>query len=158
MADIEKLNFLLGIWKGSGIADFPTINKTPYIEELSFVKSDDKSVIFYELKTWVLENGEKGEPLSWQTGFITVNKKDCKYELSNAQNNGRVEVLSGSLEVNGNEIHLSFESKAFGNDERLIKTTRDFYVEGNKMKYTMFLAIKASPQLSKHLEAELRKV
>ena len=157
MADIAKLNFLIGTWKGSGAADFPTINKTPYLEELKFIFGEDDPVIFYELRSWVSENGQKGEPLSWQAGFITVNDNG-DYELSNAQKTGRVEVLSGKLEENGGSFHLIFESKIFGNDDRLIKTCRDFYITGNVMKYTMFLATKTVPQLQKHLEAELKKV
>jgi len=154
---IEKLDFLIGTWTGRGVADFPTIKRTEYFEELKFIPGEDNSVIFYELKSWTIDNGDRGSVLSWQAGFV-IELEDGSFEMSNAQNNGRVEVLSGKLKACDDYIYnLSFESKVFGNDERLVKTSRDFYITGDEMKYTMFMATQMTPEFQKHLEGELVK-
>jgi len=49
--EIDKLNFLKGIWKGRGIAQYPTIQTVDYMEELVFKKDDDFQLFFYEQKT-----------------------------------------------------------------------------------------------------------
>lgn len=153
---IEKLNFLIGTWIGKGTAVFPTIKTTEYLEELIFTPAEDKSVIFFELKSWTNKNGSKGPILNWQSGFLNE-LEDGTIEMCDAQNNGRVEVLLGNLEEKDYPYHLSFVSKMFGNDERMVKTSRDYYVNGNEMKYSMFMSTLNTPEFQKHLEAELTK-
>jgi hypothetical protein len=154
---IEKLEFLIGTWIGKGTAIFPTIKTTEYFEELKFISDKDDSVIFYELKSWINNKGNKGSVLSWQAGYINE-LEDGSFEMNNAQNNGRVEVLKGCLkEKEYYPNHLSFESKMFGNDERMVRTSRDFYVNGDEMRYTMFMATQKTPEFQKHLEGELIK-
>jgi hypothetical protein len=50
-------------------------------------------------------------------------------ELLNAQNSKRVEVMKSTEVIFGeNKLQLSFASKYFGNDERMVRTTRDFFI------------------------------
>jgi hypothetical protein len=153
---MEKLNFLTGTWVGRGVAVFPTIKRTEYIEELTFAPIEGSSVMFYELKSWGIKDGGKDIPLSFQSGYI-IEMENGSIEMSNAQNNGRVEVLEGKLIDEGTTFRLFFESKMFGNDERMVKTSRDYCVTGDSMTYTMFMATKMTPEFQKHLEGELKK-
>lgn len=152
---IERISSLVGIWKGRGLATFPTIETTEYLEELrvEFVESD--LALFFEQHTWYIKDNEKSAPLHWESGYILC-KEEGIYVLSNAQNNGRTEVLSGSLSMfSGNTFHLALESKAFSNDERIVRTSRDLYVDGDALKYYVNMATKMTPQFQHHLEATL---
>lgn len=47
---IAELNFLIGTWKGKGIAQYPTIDSIEYAEELVFQMNDEFPVLHYEQK------------------------------------------------------------------------------------------------------------
>lgn len=154
---LEKLSLLIGIWKGNGVANFPTIEKTDYIEELEFkFIGDDESVMFVQ-RTWFNIEGTKGAPLHWESGFIIAYPDDT-FELFNAQNSKRVEVMKSSIVINVDaKLHLSFESKYFGNDERMVKTSRDFIVDGNSLHFMMKMATQKTAEFQKHLESVLKR-
>jgi nitrobindin-like protein len=157
--NIEKLSPLLGLWKGKGNAEFPTINSTDYNEELEFSRIEKNHVLNYIQRTWYRPESFAGAvPLHWESGYIKV-LDDGSYQLSNSQDNGRVEVLVGNIIENNNEMfHIKFESKHIGNDERMIKTSRDFIVSGNTLKYLVKMATQKTPEFQDHLKAELIKV
>lgn len=152
---IEKLLLLLGTWKGNGIANFPTIEKTEYIEELEFKFIGDDESIMFEQRTWFNVDGKKGAPLHWESGFI-IAYPDETFELFNAQNSKRVEVMKSTVvQITETNLQISFESKYFGNDERMVKTTRDFMIDGNSLRFIMKMATQNTPEFQKHLESFL---
>lgn len=155
---IEKLFPLIGTWKGDGTAKFPTIKTVEYMEKIEFSRIGTNPVIFYEQKTWYLLDGNRGGDLHHESGYINV-KEDGNYEVSNSQDNGRVEVLTAKIiETGDSSIHLSMESKLFGNDERMDKTIRDYYITGRTMRYELKMATKNTPEMQGHLEAILNKI
>ena len=154
---IEKLSSLIGTWKGRGLAAFPTITQTEYFEETRFEFVESDLAIFYEQRTWYVKDDKKGAPLHWESGYI-ICKEEGDYVLSNAQNNGRTEVLHGAASMfSGDTFHLALESIAFANDERMIRTTRDIYVDDDALKYYVNMATKMTPEFQHHLEATLIK-
>ena len=155
--NIEKLSPLLGLWKGSGNADFPTINSTDYWEELEFSRIEKNHVLTYTQKTWYRPvETEETIPLHWESGYIKI-LDDGTCQLSNSQDNGRVEVLIGNIISDGETFHIKFESKHFGNDERMVKASRDFIVSGNALQYLVKMSTQKTPEFQGHLKAELVK-
>jgi len=153
---IEKLSAFEGIWEGKGVAAFPTIVRTEYLEELKFGFFGDEESILFEQKTWLIENEKKGKPLHWESGFITA-YADGTFELFNAQNSKRVEILKcEAMEVSDNVINLKLVSKYFGNDDRMVRTERNYIVNGNSLKYEMKMATQNTPEFQIHLAAELK--
>jgi len=154
---IKKLSALIGTWQGRGVAEFPTIETTEYFEELKFEFVESDPAIYFEQKTWFINNAEKGAPLHFESGFI-LPKDNGIYEMNNAQNNGRTEVLKGNLSMfSGDTFHLALQSKSFSNDERMIRSSRDFYIDGDSMKYYVNMATQKTPEFRHHLEAALIK-
>jgi hypothetical protein len=157
--NIEKLTPLLGKWKGQGHAFFPTINRTVYSEELEFFRIEKNHVLGFIQKTWyspILPGW--AEPLHWESGYIKA-LEEGSFQLSNSQDNGRVEVLKGNIIIQNEEIfHIKFDSVHFGNDERLLKTSRDYIIKKNKLEYLYKMATKKTPEFQEHLKAELLKV
>ena len=158
--NIEKLTPLLGVWKGKGTAIFPTIIETEYIEQLEILRIEKNHVLSYIQKTWYKHapEGEPVTPLHWESGYIKVLNGGL-YQMSNSQDNGRVEVLIGNIIEDKSEIfHIRFESKHIGNDERMLRTSREFTITGNKLKYVLKMATQKTPEFQDHLKAELTKV
>ena len=56
---LEKFSLLLGKWKGKGVADFPTIETTEYIEELEFIFTGDGESIQFNQQTWYIDKSRK---------------------------------------------------------------------------------------------------
>lgn len=155
---IDKLSSLIGIWKGTGTAYFPTIETTEYIEELEFRFTGDDESIMFDQKTWHRINNEKGKPLHFESGFIIAGSDDT-FELLNAQNSNRVEVLKCiRLETGISKTELTFESKYFGNDERMVKTQREYFTNENIMKFRMSMSTQNTPEFQEHLKSVLEKV
>lgn len=155
---IKKLSSLIGLWIGNGTANFPTIEKTEYIEELEFKFIGDDESIMFEQRTWFNVNGVKGNPLHWESGYIIAYPDDT-FELFNSQNSKRVEVMKSILvNIEEAKLHLAFESKYFGNDERMVKTTREFFADESSLHFIMKMATQMTPEFQQHLESNLKRV
>jgi hypothetical protein len=155
---IDKLSLLIGFWSGKGTANFPTIEKTEYLEELEFKFIGDDESIMFEQRTWKIQDSEKGTPLHWESGFI-IGYPDDTFELLDAQNSKRVEVMKSTVvNIEKTKLQISFESKYFGNDDRMVKTTRDYFVDEESLRFVMKMGTQKT-EYQQHLEAVLvRKV
>lgn len=157
---METLTPLLGLWRGSGRGGFPTIEAFDYIEELKFESNGCEPLLHFEQRTWRRSpGGEADTPLHWESGFFRPTEEGL--EISNTQNGGRVEVLKGCIEEAGREkgiLSLRVESILLGNDPRLLRTRRLFFLAGNTLRYTVEMATTRAPDLQVHLEALLTRV
>jgi len=156
--EIDKLNFLTGVWKGKGVAQYPTIQTVDYTEELVFKKQDEFNVVFYEQKTWVKnEAGIFNKPIFWESGFL-IDKGEY-IELCNVQLSGRMEVLIGEV-INSadNKLEINFLNKNIFNDERMIRSGRRFAFSKREINYEVLMSTKENLDFNIHLKAELKKL
>lgn len=138
------------------MADFPTIEKTRYIEESKFTIIDEETMMF-DQRSWRILNDKKGPILHVESGYI-ISVSEDGFELFNAQNSKRVEVMTSSeLKQDSKGMSITFGSKWFGNDERMIRTTREFTVENDTLHFKMCMATKAVPEFQVHLDSVLIK-
>lgn len=149
---IERLAPLVGVWRGTGTARFPTIETGVYREELRFDWNTHEALLHYEQRTWWKED----EPLHWQSGFLIADEAGA-LTLSNSQNNGRVEVLAGSFSASPARLEIDLESRHFGNDPRMVASRRRFVLEGDRLAYEMSMTTTRVPALTPHLQASLRR-
>lgn len=148
---------LLGTWQGMGLAIYPTIETTRYREELIFREHEGAPRVQYNQKTWRI-HADNGETLlHWELGFIRK-LEDGGFEWLNAQNNGRVEVMQGTIMTSPGRLVLDFRSVTFANDPRMIQAGRQVTVEGNILRYRMMMETQSNPGFELHLEAELVRV
>jgi len=158
---IARLSALVGAWKGEGSGGFPTIPSFDYVEECVFSSNDCEPIIHFEQRTWVKStDATNGTPLHWESGFIRA-LEDGRVEISNAQNGGRVEVLRGAIDEAAcleGIILLKLESILFGNDPRLIQTTRRYELQKDLLTYSIEMATTSTPKREQHLEAKLERV
>jgi THAP domain-containing protein 4 len=149
---IERLADLVGTWRGSGTARFPTIETAAYREELSVGWNAVEPLLHFEQRTWWKDD----EPLHWESGFVIADEAGV-FTMTNSQNNGRVEVLKGGLEEAHGRFELSLASTHFGNDSRMVAATRRLVLEGSTLRYTVAMTTDRVAILSPHLEATLRR-
>jgi len=150
---MERLH---GVWLGVGAATYPTIEAARYRDELTFRPHAGDPITQVEQKTWRLRPDGTESLLHWEFGFIRQ-IEGATHEWINAQNNGRVEVMKGTISTAGERLILRFESVAFANDPRMREAARELTVVGDVLRYTMTMATEAHPTAVIHLEAELRR-
>ena len=156
MTDQNILHVLLGEWSGTGRGKFPTIESFDYIETMSFA-TDGRPLLHYEQKTKRIRNGESNYvPSHWESGFIRL-LPDGNIELTCAQNGGRLEKLTGSLEETATGLILHLKSADFLNDARMLETSRTITVDGNRLHYTQNMRTNAVDTLTFHIEAKLER-
>lgn len=141
-----------GNWAGEGFAKFPTIEDTPYTEQLEFIPDEYKDSIFYHQKTWYKNNTEKnGHTVFWDTGFIVL--KEDKVFLNSSQVGGRMESLE--LATYG-ENTFTFNSSLILNDAKSIRSQRVFTVADGNFCYELNMAIHGT-DFQNHLKADLKR-
>lgn len=155
---IDDLLSLTGQWSGKGIAEIPNSVGTPYKDIMQFEYDSTKNLIFYIQRTKFDMPGKENDTLHIESGFIKQNDEGA-IELSNSQNNGRVEVMVlENYETENDGLKLIFNSKFFGNDPRMLRTTREYIVTGNNLAYEMKMATQMNKSLNTHLKAVLTKI
>ena len=158
---LSRLASLVGMWRGEGQANFPTISAVRYTEELLFQSNAFEPLLHYIQKTWIKSSGpDNSEPLHWESGFMRPLENGL-IEISNAQNNGRVEVLRGEIDIDSQHegtFILLFENVCFGNDDRMRQARRKFILEDDVLQYVVEMATNKVPDLQRHLEATLKRV
>jgi hypothetical protein len=99
---VEKMRAILGIWRGSGEGNFPTLSASfRYTEELCFeALHPTKPVIAYSHRT---AHAETGAPMHRESGFIKV-LPDGKFIWTVAQATGMAEIADGSWDATVGEV------------------------------------------------------
>jgi hypothetical protein len=149
--DLRKL---AGVWVGTGVGEFPTLDSFTYRERFEIAERRAR-VLNYLQETWRnVDSEEVGSHI--ETGFITL-ADDGTVEVLNAQGSDRVEVLSGHAEVSGSVVSIDLESVALANDERMISSWRKLQIDGDELSYTMGMATNSVPKGATHLTARLTR-
>ena len=149
-ADLEPLAFLVGTWRGTGKAEYPTIEPFDYEEELTFEHVGD-TFLLYEQRSW---SPEDGAPIHFERGFLRPGE-DGLIELTLAHPLGLTEVSEGEL------VGTSFEltAKDVGRTTTgmdVIGLVRRYRVDGDDLTYVTDMATERTP-MALHLDASLRR-
>ena len=161
MVDIEQegslvLAPLLGIWRGNGSGEFPTIPSFEYHEELEFLPVEGRALVRYNQRTWRRTETDEYTPSHQETGFWRV-LPEGEIEILNAQSGGRVEVSRGKLEQATDGFILRLQSVTVANDVRINKIEREFRLRADTLEYTMAMSTTTVPTLTRHTHATLSR-
>ncbi len=149
---LAPLEFLIGVWRGSGRGCYPTIEPFEYFEEATYVPGPGKPFIAYSQRTRRAEG--EGEPLHSETGYIRP-AGHGKAELVIAQPTGIVEVHVGVLENH----RLEFRTSLVGLSTTAVDVSqakRTIKVRDHMMTYRLDMAAAGQP-MQIHLEAQLTR-
>lgn len=97
------LAFLLGVWQGEGVVEYPTIKRTLFGQRMEFTQVG-KPFLAYNSRSWELDpDGNKVRPLSMETGFWRP-QPEGELEVLLAQPTGFLESWVG--EIRGPRIEI----------------------------------------------------
>lgn len=147
--EIRALEFLIGIWKGRGRGNYPTIDPFSYDEEVSFA-CPNRPFLIYQQRT----ADPAGEPLHTETGYLRVPGPGT-VELILAQPSGIAEVHTGT--VAGTSLRLRSTTVALAPTAKQVSgVERELTVAGDDMHYVLRLAAMGHA-MQTHLEATLHR-
>lgn len=148
---IAVLAPLLGVWRGEGRGEYPTIEPFAYGEELTF-RHVGKPFLAYSQRTWSLDDER---PLHSEAGYWRA-PGEGRVELVVSHPFGAGEVLLGTVE--GGVVRLVTASVVTTpSAKRIDAVERDLDVEGDVLRTSVRMAAVGQP-LTHHLAAELRRV
>ena len=149
----EPLRSLLGVWRGSGHGEYPTIEPFDYTEEVTFSHAGKPFVAYVQRTTLA----STGLPAHAESGYLRA-VGDDRYEFVISSPTGLVEidravVTSGAtltIDATATEVHRTPSAKSVSALERRI------VVDGDSLRYEFAMAAMGQP-LTHHLRAELRR-
>lgn len=141
------------MWRGSGVTEYPAIERTDYTEETTWSMNGKDPVIHFEQKTWK----EAGIPVFWESGFLI--DRDDKIEMISAQKSGRVEILAGPLrQTSPDTYEILLESVHIINDQRVVGSRRHFWLTPEKITYELDMKTHSHDSYAAHLKGTIRRV
>ncbi len=151
--ELAELAGLLGTWRGRGRGDYPTIEPFEYLEEVTFAHVG-KPFLAYVQKTRRLVDGEPGEPLHAEAGYLRPAGPGAA-ELVIAQPTGIVEVHTGPID--GGVIDLRAQTVGLTpTAKRVHAVRRRLSLDGHTLTYDLWMGHADTPE-THHLTATLER-
>ena len=157
IATLETLRLLCGAWHGTGRASFPTIGEHEYREQLRVEADPNRPLVFYEQRADHRPVGASAYGEShWEAGFLRVTGPG-HLQLTNAQGNGRLEVLDLTLTPLDGGFRLEGAATGQFNDPRMKAAFRRYELKGDTLTYVVEMSTDRVATRTQHLAAELRR-
>lgn len=151
--EVAPLAGLLGTFEGTGHGHYPTISDFAYIERVTFAHVG-KPMLSYTQAT----KSSDGRPMHSESGYLRA-IGDGAVEFALAQPTGHVELGTGTLRNEGDELIVELNSEVHGTPTaKQVQTTRRvFRLQGDTLRYTFAMAAVGEAE-TEHLVGELIRV
>lgn len=158
--NLRPLSPLLGVWKGHGAGEYPTIDSFEYSEELTFTDIG-KPFLLYAQRTW----SPQGAAMHTETGFVRMPAPGV-VEVTLAQPTGQTELLEGTWEHTSDGFTIQLVGRILNSTSaKTVDATRREYVfsaaageaAGGSLATSFAMAAVGEP-MTHHLASELRSV
>ncbi|MGH3796621.1 MAG: FABP family protein [Pseudonocardiaceae bacterium] len=154
----EPLVPLLGVWRGKGLAQYPSLlGEFPYGQQLTFAH-DGRPFLIYEARSWLLSpSGEVLRPAAREVGWWRVNE-DETIEVVLAHMFGICEIWYGgattesSWELGTEDVMRSETARETTSAARLYGILED-----GQLAYVEERALRGLP-MQPHLSAQLQRI
>jgi THAP4-like, heme-binding beta-barrel domain len=157
---LSRLLPFIGVWRGRGHGDYPTINSFEYAQELRF-SHDGRPFLHYRARSWLLdEAGEPVRPSHTETGFwrpvVVDGKPTDEVEVLLAHATGFLELYLAK--VDGVRVEMATDAVVRTASAKEVRAGHRLYgiVEG-ALLYAYEMAAVGQP-LQAHLSARLERV
>jgi hypothetical protein len=150
--ELADLGFLLGIWRGSGEGEYPTIDPFTYEEEI-LIEDVGDTYLLYTQRSW---SAADGAPVHLERGFLRPGA-DGEVELTLAHPLGLVEVAHGRIDGSG--VTFATEDGDVGRTHTGSDVTgviRRYVVDGDTLSYEVDMATERT-DMTIHLRGALRR-
>ena len=152
--DCRSLAPLIGVWRGEGEGDYPTIDAFRYVEEL-IVSHVGKPFLALVQAT---RDAADGRPLHSETGYLRP-QPDGTVELVMVQPSGVLEIDSGPLVTTADGMELdmtSIDVSCSPTAKSVTEVRRRLVVSGDELVSDVWMAAVSRP-MEKHLNSVLRR-
>lgn len=147
---------LIGVWRGEGQGDYPTIDGFHYGQEITFFH-DGRPFVGMTTRSWILDsNGDFVRPAARELAWWRPGEGDA-FEVVMAHQSGIVEVYAGNART-ATSWELTSDVVARTDTAKDVTANHRLYgiVEGDLM-YAVDMAAQGQP-LQPHLSARLKRV
>ncbi|GAA4285166.1 FABP family protein [Brevibacterium daeguense] len=143
---------IIGVWRGPGRGEYPTIEPFSYTEELTFTDVG-KPFLHYLQRTW----SPAGQPMHTETGYLRVPEAD-RAEFVLALPTGQTELAEGTLSraADGFELRLSSRVMNSATAKHVTSTERVYRLSGDTLSVDFAMAAVGEP-MTHHLHADLTR-
>lgn len=149
---LQAVAGLLGIWRGEGSGEYPTIKSFNYTEELTFTDVG-KPFLHYQQRTW----SPTGAPMHTETGFLRViDSQSIEFIL--AQPTGQTELAQGTLNLTDAGFSCTLDSQVVNSaSAKQVQTTRrELDLSADQLSTNFAMAAVGVP-LTHHLASVLHR-
>lgn len=150
---LRPIAFLLGVWEGEGVGEYPTITGFSYKQRLTIEPVEGRPYFIHESRTW---HPETNLAMGSEVGFWRP-QEDGTVELVLAHQSGIVEVYYGkvtarSVELTTDAVVRTASAKEVTAEHRLYGIAPD-----EDLAYVVEMAAVGQP-LKPHLSAKLLRI
>ena len=155
---MESLLKLAGTWSGEGNGEYPTIASFSYQETTVFTHDGERNQLHFDQRTIRPDAEGNWMQAHWECGFLFW-QGDNAMQLCTVHSGGRFEKLDGLLRLETDGWRIDFESDFFGNDARMVASSRVWKLQNGIFSYEMSMATHTTPQpkMLFHLGASLQQ-
>ncbi len=149
---VAHLRPLLGIWRGEGHGEYPTIKSFDYTDQWEFVDVGKPFLLFIE-RTWNAD----GAPMHTETGYLRAPAPGT-LEILAAIPTGQSEMGIGTCEADADGLKLVTDAQVLNTPtaKRVDQIVRRFGVRGDELSYEMEMSA-VGVGLTLHLTARLTR-
>jgi hypothetical protein len=146
---VQPIAFLLGVWRGQGKGEYPTIEPFRFGEEMRFEHVGEPYLVYAQRSSLL----DDGSPLHLERGFVRV--RGDQIELTLAHPLGLTEIAEGPLDGTAFDVRTGTVGRTT-TGSAVTGVRRRYRAEGDRLTYELDMEMLAVP-MTQHLEAELRR-
>jgi len=148
---LKPVAFLLGLWRGEGEGQYPTIEPFRYREEIRF-SHNGKAFLIYSQRTEAIDTGQ---PMHGEAGYLRL-VGNGRVEFVIAQPIGFAEISLGR--VDGQRIDVECASVGRTPTAKPVTSiSRSLWLDGDTLRYELKMGMEGVP-FARHLVATFRRV
>lgn len=157
--ELMPVAWLVGDWAGAGVVGYPSMERDLHFgQEVEFTH-DGRPFLAYRSRSWLLDDGERIEPLESECGFLRVHtgesgRAELEFLLVHAR--GIAEVFVGHVEGASLSLQTDVVARTATAQEYTAATRMYGSVEGDLL-WVLEMAAVGHP-LGAHASARLKRV
>lgn len=152
----EPRRSLAGEWLGAGEGSYAGVPTFRCREHLTLTLEPGWSMLSVLQRTWRADGEGADAALHLEAGVLRTRDDDTQV-FGCGPDSGRIDAMTGTATREAGRLRIDWVTIAHGNDDRLLRMGRTWWVGAHDFHYEAHLATVRTPAYRKHLVAELRR-
>lgn len=147
----SSIAYLVGVWRGEGHGEYPTMESFAYVEEVRFLDLGASALVYQQHA-----RSPDGDLLHLETG-VWRPLDDDRIAVSIAL--PRVtEISEGTVTADGISLRATSVRRAISGGAGLIAVAREYKLDGDTLRYQIGMATESVAGVTNHLVGSLTRV